>query len=51
MINELERIWEKVVIAYLKGLSHHLSVLTEENHEKYQPELPISGPRFEPKIS
>lgn len=34
MINELERMWNKAVMAYLKALSWHSLAATKENHEK-----------------
>jgi hypothetical protein len=39
----LEKIWKEVTVAFIW--------VTEENHEKPQPEQPVSGPRSEPNIS
>jgi hypothetical protein len=49
--NELERMWKEAAMAYLKILTRHLPGLTEELHENYQSELPVSWPRFEPHTS
>jgi hypothetical protein len=39
--------WNKVVVAYFKVLSH-VPGGTEENHKKPQSGEPVSGPRIEP---
>jgi hypothetical protein len=36
MNNELKRIWKVAAVAYIKALSGHLLVGTEENHRKSQ---------------
>jgi hypothetical protein len=34
--DELERMWEEVIVAYFKVLPRNLAEGTEENHEKSQ---------------
>jgi hypothetical protein len=38
MTDELERIWNEMVVVQFKLLSRHFSGGTEENHENFQPD-------------
>jgi hypothetical protein len=50
MNDELERMWEEVVVNYFKALSRHSPGRTEENHEKPSG-YSMSRPRSEPEIA
>jgi hypothetical protein len=44
---ELERMWKKVAAALFEVISRYIPGGTGENQGKIQPELPVSGLRFE----